>query len=60
MSLSDWIAAGRKDVKAEDVPLNKGDYPTYPGMDMVREPGKLEGVDYLRWVSLVLNDSSFT
>jgi hypothetical protein len=60
MSLSDWIAAGRKDVKAEDVPLNKGAYPTYPGMETIREPGKLAGVDYLRWVSLVLNDSSFT
>ena len=30
MSLSDWIAAGRKDVKAEDIPLNKGDYPPIP------------------------------
>ena len=28
MSLGHWIAAGRKDVKAEDVPLTKGDYPT--------------------------------
>ena len=29
-------------------------------METVREPGKLTGVDYLRWVSLVLNDPSFT
>jgi hypothetical protein len=60
MSLSQWIAAGRKEVRAEDVPLTKADYPTYPGMETVREPGKLTGVDYLRWVSLVLNDPSFT
>jgi len=60
MSLSDWISAGRKDVKAEDVPLNMGDYPTYPGMELVREPGRLKGVEYLQWVSLVLNDPSFT
>ncbi|MCX6915571.1 MAG: DUF1254 domain-containing protein [Verrucomicrobia bacterium] len=60
MSLGQWIAAGRKDVKAEDVPLTKGDYPTYPGMETVREPGGLKGVEFLRWVSLVLNDTSFT
>ncbi len=60
MSLSQWIAAGRKEVRAEDVPLTKADYPTYPGMEKVREPGKLNGVDFLRWVSLVLNDPSFT
>jgi hypothetical protein len=60
MSLSQWIAAGRKDVKAEDVPLTKGDYPAYPGMEKVKEPGKLEGVEFLRWVGLVLNDSTFT
>ncbi len=60
MSLSQWNAAGRKDVKAEDVPLTKGDYPSYPGMETVKEPGRLKGVDFLRWVSLVLNDPSFT
>jgi len=60
MSLSQWIAAGRKDVKAEDVPLTKGNYPAYPGMEKVKEPGKLEGVEFLRWVGLVLNDPSFT
>jgi len=60
ISLGQWIAAGRKDVKAEDVPLTKGDYLTYPGMETVKEPGKLKGVDFLRWVSLVLNDTSFT
>ena len=60
MSLSAWIAAGGKDVKTEDVPMVKGAYPTYPGMETVAEPGKLGGVDFLRWVSLVLNDSSFT
>ncbi|MEJ2646733.1 MAG: DUF1254 domain-containing protein, partial [Gammaproteobacteria bacterium] len=60
MSLSQWIAAGRKEVRAEDVPLTKATYATYPGMETVREPGKLTGVDFLRWVSLVLNDPSFT
>jgi len=60
MSLSRWIAAGRKEVRAEDVPLTKADYPTYPGMKEVKEPGKLEGIEFLRWVSLVLNDPTFT
>ncbi|MEJ2032498.1 MAG: DUF1254 domain-containing protein [Deltaproteobacteria bacterium] len=60
MSLSQWIVAGRKDVKAEDVPLTKGDYPAYPGMEAVKEPGRLKGAEFLRWVSLVLNDSTFT
>ena len=60
MSLSQWIAAGRKEVKAEDVPPTKAEYATYPGMEEVREPGKLTGVEFLRWVSLVLNDPSFT
>lgn len=40
MSLSQWLAAGRKDIKAEDVPLTKAAYPAYPGMEAVREPGK--------------------
>jgi len=56
MSLNQWIAASQKEVKAEDVPLTKGDYPTYPGMETVKEPGRLKGVDFLRWISLVLND----
>jgi len=60
MSLSQWEAAGRKAVRAEDVPVVKGDYPSYPGMETVREPGKLRGIEFLRWVSLVLNDKSFT
>lgn len=60
MSLSRWIAAGKKSVKAEDVPFTRGNYPTYPGMDAVTEPGKLQGVEFLRWVSLVLNDPTFT
>ncbi len=60
MSLSQWIAAGRKEVRAEDVPLTKADYPTYPGMEKVTEPGRLEGVEFLRWVSLVLNDPTIT
>ena len=60
MSLSQWIAAGKKDVRAEDVPLTKASYPSYPGMEQVTEPGKLKGVDFLRWVSLILNDPSFT
>src|SRR5215470_15892844 len=60
MSLSAWEAAGRKSLPAKDVPVVKADYPTYPGMENVRGPGKLKGVDFLRWVSLVLNDKSFT
>lgn len=60
MSLSQWIAAGRESVKADDVPLIKGNYPTYPGMDAVKEPGRLKGIEFLRWVSLVLNDPTFT
>ena len=60
MSLSQWTAAGRKSVKPEDVPLTKGSYPTYAGMDAVKEPGKLKGVEFLRWVNLVLNDPTFT
>ena len=60
MSLGKWVASGMKDVKAEDVPLTKGSYPAYPGMETVKEPGRLEGGDFLRWASLVLNDSSFT
>ena len=60
MSLGQWIAAGRKEVRGEDVPLTRGSYPTYPGMEAVKEPGKLSGVEFLRWVSLVLNDPVFT
>jgi hypothetical protein len=60
MPLSQWIAAGKKEIKAEDVPLMRASYPTFPGMESVREPGRLKGTDFLRWVSLVLNDSSFT
>jgi hypothetical protein len=60
MTLSQWESAGRKSVPAEDVPAVRGNYPSYPGMELVREPGKLKGVDFLRWVSLVLNDKSFT
>jgi hypothetical protein len=60
ISLSQWIAAGRKTVRAEDVPLTRCNYPTYPGMDAVKEPGRLRGVEFLRWVSLVLNDPTFT
>jgi len=60
MSLSQWLAAGEKEVKAEDVAVTRGDYPTYPGMETVREPGRLNGVEFLRWASLVLNDPSFT
>jgi hypothetical protein len=60
MSLGQWIAAGKKNVKAEDVPLTKAAYPDYPGMEAVREPGRLKGMDFLRWVSLILNDPSFT
>lgn len=60
MSLSQWIAAGRKSVKPEDVPLTRCNYPTYPGMDAVKEPGRLKGIEFLRWVSLALNDPTFT
>ena len=42
------------------MPVTRGNYPTYPGMDAVKEPGKLKGVEFLRWVSLVLNDPIFT
>ena len=31
MSLGQWVAGGQKDVKAEDVPITRSDYPTYPG-----------------------------
>jgi hypothetical protein len=31
MSLSAWITAGRKTLKAEDDPLTKGNYPTISG-----------------------------
>ena len=60
MSLGQWVAAGQKEVRAEDVPLTRGNYPTYPGMEAVKEPGKLSGIDFMRWVSLVLNDPVFT
>ena len=60
MFLTQWAAAGRKTVKPEDVPLTKANYPTYPGMDAVKEPGRLKGTEFLRWVSLVLNDPTFT
>ena len=60
MPLSQWIAAGKKTVKAEDVPVTKGNYPSYPGMETVRVPGHLQGLDFLRWASLVLNDPVFT
>jgi hypothetical protein len=60
MFLTQWVAAGRKTVKPEDVPLTKANYPTYPGMDAVNEPGRLKGTEFLRWVSLVLNDPTFT
>jgi hypothetical protein len=59
MPLDQWNAGGRKPVRAEDVPLVRAAYPTYPGMDQVKEPGKLKGVDFLRWVSLVLDDPTF-
>src|SRR5215467_14041761 len=60
MSLGAWEGAGRKNVRADDVPLVKGNYPAFSGMEAVEEPGKLKGTDFLRWVSLVLNDGSFT
>lgn len=60
MPLSQWIANGKKEVRPEDVPVTKGQYPTYPGMAQVSAPGRLRGTDFLRWVSLVLNDPSFT
>jgi hypothetical protein len=60
MPLSQWLAAGKKDVRAEDVLPGKADYPTYPGMENVREPGRLRGMEFLQWVSLILNDPSFT
>jgi hypothetical protein len=60
MPLSQWIAAGRRDVRAEDMPAVKGDYPSYPGMEAFHGTGQIKGVDFLRWVSLILNDTSFT
>ncbi|WP_448119583.1 DUF1254 domain-containing protein [Pseudomonas serbica] len=60
MPLSQWLAAGKKDVRAEDVVPGKADYPTYPGMEKVREPARLRGTEFLQWVSLILNDPSFT
>src|SRR5215813_12560465 len=60
MSLGAWEAGGRKSVRAEDVPLVKGNYPAFSGMEAIKEPGKLKGTDFLRWVGLVLNDGSFT
>jgi hypothetical protein len=60
MPLSQWIAAGKKEIRAEDVPLMRASYPTFPGMENMREPGRLKGTDFLRWVSLILNDPSFT
>lgn len=60
MPLSQWEASGRKEIKAEDMPITQGKYPTYPGMDSIKEPGKLRGMDYMRWISLVLNDPTFT
>ncbi len=60
MTLSQWEASGRKEVKAEDMPITPAKYPTYPGMDSISTPGRLKGMDFMRWVSLVLNDPSFT
>lgn len=60
MSLGQWVAAGKKVVRAEDVPPTKGDYPNFPGMEDVKEPGTLKGMEFLRWASLVLNDPTFT
>jgi hypothetical protein len=60
MSLGAWIAAGKTTVKAEHVPVTRGDYPTYPGMEAVKQPGQLGAAVFLRWASLVLNDDSFT
>lgn len=60
MPLSLWLAAGKKEVRAEDVPLQRADYPTFPGMESVRAPGRLRGMELLRWVSLVMQDLTFT
>jgi hypothetical protein len=60
MPLSKWLAAGQREVRAEDMPAVRGDYPVYPGMEAFRTAVQIKGVDFLRWVSLVLNDTSFT
>jgi len=60
MPLSQWLATGKKDVRAEDVVPGKAEYPTYSGMENVREPSRLRGTEFLQWVSLILNDPSFT
>lgn len=60
ISLADWMAAGGGEVAPADVPERKADYPAYPGMETVAEPAQLEGLDFLRWVGLVLEDPTFT
>src|SRR5262245_9897951 len=60
LPLSQWLKAGKKPVWVEDIPATPAKYPTYPGMEDVKEPGKLAGGEFLRWVSLALNDDSFT
>ncbi len=59
-TVEQWEAAGRKSIRADQLPLIKGNYPTFPGMETAKEPGKLKGLEFLRWVSLVLNDQTFT
>jgi len=60
MPLSQWIAAGRGEVSAEQMPKVRAGYPTFPGMERLPEPDKLAGMEYLQWVWAVLNDRSFT
>ncbi|MNJ11494.1 hypothetical protein D3C77_56690 [compost metagenome] len=60
MPLSRWIAGGKQEARAEDLPLIPANYPTFAGMETVREPGRVKGTDFLRWVSLILNDPSFS
>lgn len=59
-TVQQWEAAGRKSIRADELPVIKGDYPTFPGMETVKEPGLIKGMEFLRWVSLVLNDKTFT
>ena len=60
LPLNQWVAAGKKDVRAEDVPLTRGNYPSYPLMQSVKEPSQIKSLAFLHWVNIILNDPSFT
>jgi hypothetical protein len=60
MTLSQWEASGRKEVKAEDMPITLRTIPHILVWTASVAPGRLKGMDFMRWVSLVLNDPTFT